>query len=215
MKPRLAARSKPVVTLDEEATTARPALSAGASSVVAVTPKSATKAIKRGTNAIVKIVASFVLLLVVLYGSLAATLMVAAPSADGFTWVVRGSFVGGIPEQGDFIYASTSHAVGTDAISKLTQAVVGVDNAAVFEVVTGPFNNIATDNDGQILVDGEPSGYFGEVEETKLARSYLAACVQGACDEGTFVIVPHDNIAGEARGQLSLDGVGAFDSVRD
>lgn len=233
MRPKKAARGKQV-ELDDDAI-AEPELAASGTNVVRLDTTNPFQLAGRGVSAIIKAVIALITIILVLYLSLAATLMVLAPGPTGFTWMMRGTFVGGIPERGDFVYASATTPVEANAIGKIQQAFVGVPDDMVAEVIAGPFIDVSNgtledivdeevnedaSNESSvlppILVNGEDSGYVGEIESLSLGNEYLVVCLDGSCGEyGALVILPHTNIAGEARGVVSLEGLGAFESVKE
>lgn len=246
MRPKKAARGKQV-ELDDDAIV-EPELAASGSHVVRLDTTNPFQLAGRGVSAIVKAIMALIAIILVLYLSLAATLMVLAPGPTGVTWMMRGTFVGGIPERGDFVYASATTPVEPNAISKIQQAFVGVPDDMVAEVIAGPFVDVSNGEEAEeepeeesedvelteeaeetpedagdttsalpaILVDGEDSGYVGEIESFSLSNEYLVVCIDGSCGEhGELVILPHTNVAGEARGMVSLEGLGAFESVKE
>lgn len=211
-RPKFASRKK--VDLEDQPESARPARSAGADSVVTIDSNGAVKAVKGGVSALVKIILAIVTIVVVLYVALAATLMAAIPGDTGLTWVARNTFAGGRPDPGQFVYAS-SEEVKTGAANNILQAAgIGIEDAMVLETVAGPHVDISTDGDGQILANGEGTGYYGEVESGRIHNAYVMGCIVGACENGSFLILPQENIVGEAKGGLSTEGVGSYDSIR-
>lgn len=158
------------------------------------------------------------LILAVLYTSLAGTLMIAAPSSKGEmtkTWVARGTFNGGQIKPNTFIYASKSHAASTDFMGKVLEGYMGTDNAFVAQVISGPFNKVATDSHGKITIDGKATDHSGDVVSRILNNQYLVQCIEGDCVPGEYLVAEYASVVGEARGTISPFKLDAFTSVKD
>lgn len=213
-RPKFASRKTVDLSDQDQQETINPSRQAGGSDVVYLDNKKAAKAVKSGISNLAKVIMSIISIILVLYLSLAATLMVIAPGDTGLTWVIRNTFTGGRPVAGDFVYASSSDEVRQGAGDRLIQAFTGVKNDVVLEVVAGPHINVSVDDEGQILANEEPTGYYGELDTSYLDNEYITMCILGDCEYGEVLILPHENIAGEARGGVSTEGIGSYDSVR-
>lgn len=213
-RPKFAARGKSVI-LDGD-NNPKPELRALGTDAVIIEKSDIVGATARGIGTVTKMVFALISILLVLYLSLAATLMVVAPGATGLTWVVRGTFVGGVADTGDFTYASGSSTVEHGLGHNLIQAFVGVDDSLVAEIIAPPFSTVTLGDEGELLVDGEASGYHEDIGQKSLTlgEEYLAVCIVGSCDPGDVILLNQGNVAGEARGGVSFEGIGAYPSVR-
>lgn len=156
------------------------------------------------TKTIIVLLLSLVLVIVAVYTFLGITLMSAIPHSGGFTWVQRGTFVGGSPAQGDYIYASLSaQPIDDSVLGKLRQTYVGVDNAMVGKVIVGPYGNVTSNpTTGEIILDGNPTGVIKHLnKDVSLNKDYLVECVSSdsACKLGDVVLVKQSSIVGEAK----------------
>lgn len=167
----------------------------------------------RLVKTIVLLALGLVAVAALVYTFLGATLMAAVPEEEGYTWVQRSTFVGGIPAKGDYIYASTTTAIDTSAIGRLKETYNGLPDAGVFQVVAGPFGKVAVDPaTGAISVDGKPTGFSGSLtKDVSLNDNYLTVCINsdGACKEGNLYLIDQVNISGEAK--YDVQGVGKFE----
>ena len=157
----------------------------------------------RGIKALSLTILFTIFILVVIYTSLAGTLMFAAPVGSSFTekaWVARGTFVGGHPATGTIVYGSATQVANSDLFGKITDGYVGAPNSFIAEVISGPYGNISTGANKEVLIDGKGTGYYGEVKDSTLNQQYLARCISGSCGaKNELVIVNGGNIIGEVK----------------
>lgn len=156
----------------------------------------------RGIKALLLTILFTIFILTVIYTSLAGTLMFAAPVGTSVTekaWVARGTFVGGHPSAGAIVYGSATQAANSDLLSKVSDGYIGAPNSFIAEVISGPFGNISTGANKEVLFDGKGTGYYGEVKDNTLNQQYLARCISGSCAKGELVIVNGGNIIGEVK----------------
>lgn len=149
---------------------------------------------------------SAMLIFTIMYGTLAASLLFATPVAGKVTVVARDTFLGGIPAKGDVAVVSPSQAAGKNPLDRLKEAGLGIKDAQIVKILSGPNDNIEM-KEGGFNVTGEESGsYPGDLISTsgnkvvnsfKLEKQYVAQCVSGACTPGTYVIVEDKNTYGE------------------
>jgi hypothetical protein len=149
---------------------------------------------------------SAMLIFTVMYGTLAASLLFATPVDGKVTVVARDTFLGGIPSKDDVAVVSPTQAAGKNPLDRLKEAGLGIKDAQVVKILSGPNDNIQM-KDGGFAITGEETGsYNGELISTsgakivgsfKLANQYVAECVSGACTPGTFVVVEDANTYGE------------------
>lgn len=155
-------------------------------------------------------------ILAIIYTSLAGTLMMAAPSSNGElekTWVARGTFPGGQIPDGTFVYGSKTTSAADDFIGRVLEGYIGVPNSFVGEAIAGPFDTIESVN-GEIITDGQKSGYHGTIEKQVLNEQYLIRCVEGKCKKGELLIAKASSIAGEARGTIHPFNIKNFESTK-
>lgn len=177
----------------------------------------------RGVGGLAKILVTFTLIIIAVvlavYTSLAATLMVLAPSIDDDvterSWVARGTFVGGMIDPGTFVYGSATSAAPEDFMGKIMEGYFGASDPFVAEVIAGPVAKVSTDKADNVLVNGEKTGYTGTVENTELRSQFLAVCVTGACEPGEIVVIESGAISGEYKGAVSITGVEKPESLKD
>lgn len=149
---------------------------------------------------------SAMLIFTIMYGTLAASLLFATPINGKVTVVARDTFLGGIPAKGDVAVVSPSQAAGKNPLDRLKDAALGIKDAQVVKILSGPNDSIQM-SQGGFSVSGEESGsYSGDLFSTsgnkvtnsfKLEKQYVAECISGACTPGTFVIVEDKNTYGE------------------
>lgn len=172
--------------------------------------------VKNGAKMTIATVLFTVGILAIIYTSLAGTLMMAAPSTHGElqkTWVARGTFPGGQIPDGTFVYGSKSSAASDDFIGRIMEGYVGAPNAFIGEAIAGPFDTIESVN-GEIIADGEKTGYTGTIENKILNEQYLIRCIEGKCKPGELLIAKATSIAGEARGTVYPFGITNFESTK-
>lgn len=178
----------------------------------------------RGLSSITKTIITVIMLAVVVgiavYTSLAGSLMFLAPTVDNDkvterSWVARGTFVGGKIDTGTQVYGSATTLAPEGFIKKALEGYMGVPDAFIAEVISGPIANITTDKAKNILADGKKTGYTGEVKDTKLRSQFLAVCVSGECVPGEIVIIESGSISGEYKGDISFSGLEGPVSVKD
>ena len=156
----------------------------------------------RGIKALILTVLFTIFILVVIYTSLAGTLMFAAPvgsSATEKAWVARGTFVGGHPPTGAIIYGSASQVVTGDLIGKITEGYIGTPDAFIAEVISGPYGKVSTGANNEVFFDGKGTGYYGEAKDSTLNQQYLARCISGCKEKEQLVIINGNNIIGEVK----------------
>lgn len=156
----------------------------------------------RGIKALILTILFTVFILVVIYTSLAGTLMFAAPVGDSVTekaWIARGTFVGGHPSAGTVVYGSATQVTNSDLLGKISDGYIGAPDSFIAEVISGPYGNISTGANKEVLFDGKGTGYYGEVKDNTLNQQYLARCISGSCAKGELVIVNGGNIIGEVK----------------
>lgn len=149
---------------------------------------------------------SAMLIFTIMYGTLAASLLFATPINGKVAVVARDTFLGGIPSKDDVIVVSPTQAAGKNPLDRLKEAGLGIKDAQVVKVLSGPTDNVQI-KEGGFAISGEESGsYSGDLISTsgnkvvasfKLEKQYIAECVSGACTPGTFVVVEDKNTYGE------------------
>ncbi|MBC9707536.1 MAG: hypothetical protein H9W81_21960 [Enterococcus sp.] len=178
----------------------------------------------RGITGIAKTIISLAVLAMVVfiavYTSLAGTLMFVAPTVDGDklserAWVARGTFVGGKIDPGTQVYGSATTLAPDNFMGKMMEGYTGAPDAFIAEVFAGPIADISTDKNKNVLINGEKSGYTGEVKATQLRSQFIAVCVSGECEPGEIVIIESGSISGEYKGTLSFSGMEKPVSVKD
>lgn len=158
--------------------------------------------------------ASALLIFTVLYGTLAASIVFITPVDGQLNVVARGTFLGGIPSNGDIVLASATQKAGVSPIDRLKEAALGIEGAKVVKVLSGSTDAVTT-NDGTITVAGQSNAtYTGQLLDSegkvvnannkRLDNQFLALCVAGDCQKDTYVIVDSDKIFGEV---TNVEGV--------
>jgi hypothetical protein len=156
----------------------------------------------RGLKALILTVLFTIFILVVIYTSLAGTLMFAAPvgsSATEKAWVARGTFVGGHASTGTIVYGSATQVASSDLLQKISDGYIGAPDSFIAEVISGPYGKISTGDKKEVVFDGKGTDYYGEVKDNTLNQQYLARCLSGSCAKGELVIVNGGNIIGEVK----------------
>lgn len=156
----------------------------------------------RGIKALIMTVLFTIFILIVIYTSLAGTLMFAAPVGSSTTekaWVARGTFVGGHPATGTIVYGSATQVASSDLLGKISDGYIGAPSSFIAEIISGPYGKISTGDKNEVLFEGKGTGYYGEVKDNTLNQQYLARCLSGSCAKGELVIVNGGNIIGEVK----------------
>lgn len=178
----------------------------GTSNVVTIEAPKGEALPRRAFRSVFGLVALLAIVAAATYAALAATVVVVLDAEDNKALVLRNTFpVGGAPE-GVIVYASVDE-VPTDVGSKLTQAVSGVPAGSVVQIVAGPSASVYTNPEGFIVADGVVTEFTGQVTSRDLTHEYVALCLDGACRDDAAVIVGENNIVGEVKGYLGLDGL--------
>lgn len=142
----------------------------------------------------------------ILYLCFAATIMRAVPttSGAGIVAVKENTFRGGQIPSGVSILVDTQNEQKNGYVERLKQSFVPSKNAAVVQVVEGPYGSISWIASGLVTVDGEltdvhmseqPQDEIGKAKD-KLREEYLTVCVSGDCIPGEGLIVSQKNIYG-------------------
>lgn len=168
---------------------------------------------KRATRSIVAFVVMGLTMLFLTYVVLATTVFVALRADGNTVGVMRSTFPVGQAPADAIVYVS-SETIDHTLLGRAKQAVFGVPAGSVVQIVAGPAGNVATNKDGHITVNGQPSAYTADVTKQTLLGNYVAICVAGACTPGDPVLVGQGNIVGEARGYLGLNGLTKVDGVK-
>ena len=149
---------------------------------------------------------SAMMIFLVIYVTLAASLLFATPVNGKVTVVARDTFLGGVPSQGEVVLASPTQAAGKNPLDRLKEAALGVSKAETVTILSGPTDTLQID-DSSVSVSGgkKPGTYRGTVLDpmnqkvtgtVQLNNQYLGQCDTG-CTPGTYVIVPDTNIFGK------------------
>lgn len=168
---------------------------------------------------IVKVFSLVFVLLFALYLVFAATLLRVVPTLDaGFVPVKNITYEGGIVPKDAQVLVSLDKKQGITAFERFKQAFVPASNAAVIEVVAGPYGKLGWTEPDILTVDGYPTDVVLEPaegdksplesrESEYLEDEYLAICIKGACEVGEGVIVPKDNVIGTPLSKSSVDKI--------
>ena len=149
-----------------------------------------------------------VAVLVVVYGSLAATVMFITPVNGTNTLVARGTYVGGIPENGSKVLVSSSENAPDEFVGKIKVGFLGVPDAAVLKVESKTQYDKVTVVNGKVTVAGKAvkgtlldpkTGKAMTNDSFRLDNQYVTSCSAGACKEGTLVIVGPKRLFGEVK----------------
>lgn len=142
----------------------------------------------------------------IIYLCFASTIMRIVPtvSGSGMVAVKENTYRGGTFPAGETILVDTVHAQGDGYVQHLKQAFVPTKNAAVVQVVAGPFDTIQWMESGLVIVDGSLSSVYlpdqpkndDGSNKDRLKNEYLSICISGDCVPGEGVITPKDNIYG-------------------
>jgi len=154
------------------------------------------------------LIGSALLIFFVLYVTLSVSLFFVNFVGGKPAFVARGTFLGGQPAVSDYVYTSGTTDASDDPLSRLQYAFLGVPDAEIVQVASGPSDTVAV-NDGNIKVTGENNAtYKGTFVDDKgksaslndkLSDSYLVMCVSGSCEKGTFHLMSKDRIYGEVQ----------------
>jgi hypothetical protein len=154
-------------------------------------------------------IVSAVLIFTVLYVTLAVSLVFVTVINDKANIITRGTFLGGEPGVSEQILVSASKVEADDPLSRLSDAFLGIPDAQIGTVVSGPLDTITSGN-GTVTVRGEGEAAYpgdilnakGEVVQMnnqKLEGQFLVSCDSGACTPGSFMLVDDDRIFGEVQ----------------
>lgn len=149
---------------------------------------------------------SALLIFIVMYGTLAASLVFVTSVDSKPTGVARDTFLGGIPSKNDTVLASPTQEAGNNPLDRLREAALGVKDAQVVKILSGPSDLINIDGNRFTVSGQEQGSYTGTIlssdgkkvnKSLQLGDQYLASCIGGACTPGTFLIVEDPNLFGE------------------
>lgn len=149
---------------------------------------------------------SATIIFVIMYGTLAASLLFATPVDGKVEVAARDTFLGGVPSKDDVVLSSPTQVAGEGAGERLKEAALGVDAASIVKIVSGPNDSVATAGDGFTVEGQEPGTYNGVLMNSagervqgslQLTKQYVAECMSENCSPGTFIIVDDDKIFGE------------------
>jgi hypothetical protein len=168
---------------------------------------------KRATRSMIAFAVMGLTMLFLTYVVLATTVFVALRADGNTVGVMRNTFPVGQAPTDAIVYVS-SETIDHTLLGRAKQAVFGVPAGSVVQIVAGPAGIIATNKDGRVVVNGNPTEYTADVTKQTLMGNYVAICVAGACTPGDPVLVGEANIVGEARGYLGLSGLTKVEGVK-
>lgn len=125
-----------------------------------------------------------ILIIVVVYGALAATVIFLGQVGNRHVLVARNTFVGGTPTLNSEVYVSTTPDDGSP-LSHLKTGFLGADNASIYRIVSGPYDKVTHVN-GKVYVNDKLVGsddIRAAANEVTLSNQLLGLCVSGACTE--------------------------------
>ena len=149
---------------------------------------------------------SAVFIFTIMYGILAGSLLFATPVDGKVTLTARDTFLGGVPSPGDIVLSSTSQKAAEGPLERLKEAGLGVDDAQITKILTGPHDSVSFNGDSFAVSGIEPGNYNGILMNSagervtknfQLNNQYVTECMSERCAAGTFIIVDDDKIFGE------------------
>lgn len=166
----------------------------------------------------IKVISSVFVILLAVYGVFAVTLLRVVPTTTvGFVPVKNMTFEGGIAPADAQLLISVNTPQGTGFVDRLKQSFLPTDDAALVQVVAGPYGKMAWVEPDILTVDGYPTGLHLEAKEGDISplesRSeylkdeYLALCLEGSCEVGDAIIFPKDRIMGTPLTRADVDKV--------
>lgn len=189
----------------------------GRSPQIRVTHKAYTKIVFKR---LVKVCSVVVILLMGLYVVFAATLLRAVPTTNiGFVPVKNVTYSGGIVPKDAQVLVNMDKKQGIEFMDRLKQSFVPTSDAAIIQIVAGPYGKMHWTEPDILSVDGYPTNVSLAPEEGEksplesreseyLEDEYLAICVKGACGEaGSGLIISKDNIMGSPLSKETVDKV--------
>lgn len=153
---------------------------------------------------------------IVLYLCFAATWLRIVPttSGSGLVPIKNVTYEGGILPPGAQVLVDRQDAQGANVIDRFKQAFTPRENAAVVEVISGPYGEMSWAQPGILTVNGEPIGVpFPADSEGKspintedpfLKNQYVAVCISGACEVGEAFIFDKDHIYGSVLARTDI-----------
>lgn len=151
-----------------------------------------------------------IVLAVAAYAALAATIAYTVKIDGAMYTVARGTYVGNEVPSGEIVYASYDSSATGDFLSNLAQgarSVIGEDPVSepvVVEVVAGPVAKVQVNGENITFNPGakDESTLTADVDglegKTKLLdNQYVVECKWGACEPGSFFVLPSENVSGE------------------
>jgi hypothetical protein len=156
-------------------------------------------------------VAFALVLALVLYAGLAATIAYGIKIEDKYYGVARDTFVGNVIPAGENVYASASTPIDSTLTAKLIEGgkiLIGqqaLEDAVEVKVIAGPTMKIAIgENNTTTILSGKNSGEViidpitGLKSDVNLIKDdYIVECLWGACEEGELFLIPASNISGK------------------
>jgi len=157
------------------------------------------------------------LAIIILYLCFAATWLRIVPttSGSGLVPIKNVTYEGGILPPGAQILVDTEEAQGTNVLDRLKQSFTPRSNAAVVEVVAGPYGEMTWASPEILTVNGEPIGYpFPADSEGKspinsedpfLKNQYVVVCISGDCNVGEAFIIDKEHIYGSVLTRTDIE----------
>lgn len=207
-KPKLASGEKVVVD-----TSGLGSPEFGSHSGVVKTAAPSEPVARRATRSMIAFAIMGLTMLFFTYVVLATTVFVALRADNHTVGVLRNTFPVGQAPADAVVYVS-SETIDPTLLGRAKQAVFGVPAGSVVQIVTGPAGAIATNKDGYLTVNGQPTAYTAKVDKQDLIGQYVAICVAGACTPNEPVLIGESNIVGEVRGYLGPSGLTKVKDVR-
>lgn len=193
--------------------------------LVSVEAKDVARFAGKSIKTLFLIIIGFIAVIAALYFLLSATLMTAIPlpanNGDAedsqekeWVWISRNVFIGGVPDNGEHAFVSLSAPVSETYIDKLMQTFRSVPDAAIVEIVGGPFGEVTISQERETIIDGDPTGYTTAITDPlELNRQYIVLCVAGECSRGDTYIIHQDNIAGGVNGIITTQGLQEYTPI--
>lgn len=136
----------------------------------------------------------------VIYLCFAVTIIRLIPTNNaGFIPIRNLTAEGGVAKPGDQIVVNVIEEQGDSIMDRAKQSTFMTSNAAVVEVLAGPFGKISPGAKNTIAVNGKAlnAPLVRSIPNEYLDNQYVVKCIKGNCAQGMAFVVSVKNVYGE------------------
>lgn len=146
------------------------------------------------------LIGAAIIVATVIYLCFAVTIIRIIPTNNaGFIPIRNLTAEGGVAKPGDQIVVNVIEEQGDGVMNRAKQSLFMTSNAAVVEVLAGPFGKISPGAKNTIAVNGKAlnAPMVRSISKEYLDNEYVVKCIKGNCAKGMAFVVPVKNVYGE------------------